>query len=325
MADGTELVTLSNVSEQFGLARNGTIDGENTLVTLSNIKALLETGSIGGGSNSIESLSWADLSNMSKEVSKLGQDAFREKYKNLLWSMKWIKPVNKINSYLKWHPAYLIGLAHDTKSDGSLAGFTFAVGNLYNVTNYSNVNDAYYTGWATGTLRDLFTSTNMTRYFSPVYSYIVQVVKNNYPGKQSTDRLFPISSNEFGITAEEMKDYDNNFSSTTASKTTYPTNTGYTYEAFDPAYSSQNEAYGRLFTYFLSMLSGIPTSDSYQYGIESRDSAYYVRDPYSKSYKRLRYFPNILGSTSSTFTKPIFYTENAASNQSYMSTIAFCI
>lgn len=314
MADGSELATLSNVSEAFGLARNGEIDGENTLVALSNIKALIDSGAVGGGGSILESMSWADISAMSKEVNTLGADAFREKYMGLLWSTKWIKCSNKYNYYTNWHPAFLIGLAHDTKSDGSLVGFTFAIGQLVNINLTLTNSDA---NWYSSNCRTRLNSNDMLNYFSPIKSYIVPVVKKNYPSAASTDRLWPLSGSEFGNTAAEMKQASANYSSSDG-RYNFSDDTGYVYEAFDRTLFSDEEVNSRMQVYMQNaLMMSSAMANSYTYGICLRDSAYL-----NGNYIILKYGPGVGISPS---IKPIFYTGPRASNYATKASIAFCI
>lgn len=314
MADGSELATLSNVSEAFGLARNGEIDGENTLVTLSNIKALIDSGAVGGGGSSLESMSWADISAMSKEVNSLGADAFREKYMGLLWSTKWIKCSNKYNYWTNWHPAFLIGLAHDTKSDGSLVGFTFAIGQLVNISETLTYSDA---NWYSSNCRTSLNSNDMLNYLSPIKPYIVPVVKKNYPSTASTDRLWPLSGSEFGNTAAEMKQASDDYSSSDG-RYNFSDDTGYVYEAFNRTLFSDEEVNSRMQVYMQNVLmKSSGTNDNYLYGICLRDSAYL-----NGNYLILKYEPG-LGIYPSS--KPIFYTGPRQTYHTTKVSIAFCI
>lgn len=248
MADGSELATLSNVSKAFGLSANTSAATGNELVTLSNIKALLENGGGGGGGSSIDGYSWSELSQMSKEVQTLGVTAFREKYKDFLWKTKMIRPsiigyitdrnTNLTLSYMD-QPVVLIGLAHDPIMNANYnAGFTFAFFTSHPMMHPDAgwdgiiVNGEYvYRG---GRHQKYCEALYYTMADADLKKCLVPVEKVNYPDANSFDYFFPISTTEFGFTVDEIKEVDDDTSMTYGIS-------GETYEAFSTDYATSQE------------------------------------------------------------------------------------
>lgn len=274
MADGSELATLSNVSKAFGLSANTSAATGNELVTLSNIKALLENGG-GGGGSSIDGYSWSELSQMSKEVQTLGVTAFREKYKDFLWKTKLIEPStlgrikdNYTNTYCNYTyaTAILIGLAHDPLMNANYnAGFTFAFFNSYPMGNGNDGGNFMVNGnwtYRGSGFQKRCEALYYTMADADLKNCLVPVEKVNYPDANSFDYFFPMSSTEFGFDPDYLYDI-NDDSPYYADGYTYG-NSGYTYEVFDPQYATEDQILNRQYSFLVNVYKSIMTTSSSQ-------------------------------------------------------------
>ena len=283
MADGSELATLSNVSKAFGLSANTSAATGNELVTLSNVKALLENGGGGGGNSFSDNISWSDISSMADEVNTLGQTAFREKYKGLLWSSKLIELTFSSDRYTRAYVvAYLIGLAHDPISSATnkYAGFTFVIPSP-NFITASGTMFGYRNGYDWGYQNSELYKSMVNKYNSisstSFKQYVKTVQKNNDPDSASNDNFFMLSTTEIGLTPNDI--YPNNIPGHTGEYTTR--DVGYTYEGFDTEYVTDASKY-RDFLY-TSIGSLANKSATYDYGMIFRNIGYEVNNTSTRS------------------------------------------
>lgn len=268
MATGEEYATLSNVGAALNLSTNAAAATGNEHVTLSNMKAILSKTSNAPSAGGFAGASWAEVHEMSQEVQTLGVDAFREKYKHLLWTTKLIQNSTMTDEtvsgsgmssviYSAQVPVILIGLAHDTIMNKTYpAGFTFAM--IRDISSSPKYRSAVANDQGYGIYRGCGYQKTLENYYygqldKDLQPYLVPVEKINSPEANSFDYYFPLSTTECGFTAEEINSVN------AGSNYTYE-DCGYVYEAFDPKYSSEETALRRLMHLMRGTFGNLATS-----------------------------------------------------------------
>lgn len=239
MADGTEIVTLSNLASSLNInpVATSTVDGTE-LVTLSNLKAALTKHNSSSGGPSILNKTWAEINAMSAELSTLGETAFKEKYSSYLGSLVPFTFFGFQKSRISYDMvsssfAMLIGLAHDIDANGNKIGFTFLI--LSPLTG-KTIRDISNMGYDYQNLRNYcvlaYDSVEYEDNYFPYWSYL-KSVRKMYGEVMFTDKFFFLSPKEVGAVKSLSELEKNGSSDNYATYEFYPDNDyDHVYEAF---------------------------------------------------------------------------------------------
>ena len=288
MADGSEIVTLSNLASSLNInpVATSTVDGTE-LVTLSNLKAALTKHNSSSSGPSILNMSWAEINAMSAELSTLGETAFKEKYSPYLGSlvpfaffgfMEGRLSYNKLTSSF----AMLIGLAHDIDANGNKIGFTFLILSPY--TGMTNIELAR--GYDYAKLQNFcvlaYDSIDYRDDYFPYWSYL-KSVKKMYGETLYTNKFFFLSPKEVGAVKSVSKLEKDTYDDDSDTYKFYPDNEyDYVYEAFS---NNDNLAVHNILSQIAtsSRVNYVGTAD-YEYLISRDGAKKYTSGSYYRDY-----------------------------------------